>query len=189
LGTYRPFAYTGTFISIMLMMAWLLWRERLGGYSAIFAGFFLVASTISLLFGIALIPISLLGLMAIIGVLGFTPLFTAVIFFRNAVLALCVSESSFRLSKLIPATLFGFLWALAVPFVLQTEVNNSLDAVAHGSSQTIRAEGAKLRILSPLVDPGKVRDIYFTLPYYSPERSEVENLYYALTGHAPPEYD
>ena len=40
LGAYKPFAYAGSFISILGMMAWLLWRERLGGYSAILSGLF-----------------------------------------------------------------------------------------------------------------------------------------------------
>src|SRR5438270_8036310 len=31
LGAYRPFTYAGSFISIMLLVTWLLWREKLGG--------------------------------------------------------------------------------------------------------------------------------------------------------------
>jgi len=189
LGTYRPFAYTGTFISIMLMMAWLLWRERLGGYSAIFGGLFLVASAISLVLGILFFPFSVLGSFALIGVPGFTPLFTSLIFLRNAVRALRAAETSFKLSKLIPAAMVGVLSGLTVPYVLQVRVNNSLDALAGASPETIRSEGSTLRTLSPLVDPGKVWQLYYDSPTHSPERSELKNLYYALTGHSPSKYD
>jgi len=185
LGTYGPFAYACSFISIMLLMAWLLWRERLGALSAVFGGVFLVASAFSLVVGVALLPISLLGLILFIGALGFTPLITSVIFFRNAVRAFRAASIDLRPSNLIAAAMAGLLWGGATPFSLQAEVDRSLELVKTGTPQTIWAQGLKLRLLSPLVDPSEVGDIYRQLPLNSPEKVEAGQLYRQLTGQEP----
>lgn len=183
LSTYRPFAYTGSFISIMLMMAWLLWREKLGGFSALIAGMFFAASAISLAIGVVLVPFSFLGLIVLIGALGFTPLFTSVIFARNGVRALRAANGSLAHLKLVFATILGSLWGLTIPYVLNVEVNRSLDLIAKGSPATIRLHGLKLRLLAPLVDPGQLQTIYWNAPENSVQRSEIDRLYVQLTGH------
>src|SRR3954468_3801765 len=68
LGAYKPFAYAGSFLSVIGLMAWLIWREKLGGFGAFLSGIFFLAGLVSLALGIAMIPISLIGLMAIVGV-------------------------------------------------------------------------------------------------------------------------
>ena len=185
LGTYRPFAYTCSFVSITLLMAWLLWRERLGALSGVFGGVFLVASSISLVVGVALLPLSLLGLILLIGALGFTPLITSVIFFRNAVRAFRAASYDLSPLKLVAAAAVGFLWGVAVPSSLQSEVDRSLELVKTGTPQTIWAHGLKLRLLAPLADPSKVGDIYYHLPEGSPEKAEAGRLYRQLTGQEP----
>lgn len=185
LGTYRPFAYACSFVSIMLLVAWLLWREKLGALGAVFGGVFLVASAISLVVGVALLPLSLIGLIVLIGALGFTPLITSVIFFRNAVRALRSASIDLSASKLMAAATVGFLWGVAVPYSLQSEIDRSLELVKTGTPQTIRAQGLKLRLLAPLVDSSKVGDIYSRLPDNSPEKAEAGRLYRQLTGEGP----
>ena len=188
LGAFRPFAYACSFVWIMLLMAWLLWREKLGALSGIFGGLFLVASAISLVVGVALLPVSLLGLIVLIGALGFTPLITSVIFFRNAVRAFRAASFDLSPSKLIAAATAGLLWGIAIPYSLQSEIDRSLELVKTGTPQTIWAQGLKLRLLSPLVDSSKVGDIYYHLPEDSPEKVEVGELYRQLTGQEPKNY-
>jgi hypothetical protein len=188
LGAYKPFAYSGSAIAIVLMVTWLLWRERLGGLSGLFAGVFFVASGLSLAVGIVLLPFSLIGLVVLIGALGFTPLFTGVIFLRNGVRALRSAKLGLPKSKLVYASIVGALWGLAIPFALQMEVSKSLDLIARGTPETIQVQGWKLRLLAPIVDAGQVREAYWSAPSHSPERREMKTLYYQLTGKQIDEY-
>jgi len=188
LGGYKPFAYVGSFVSILLLMAWLLWREKLGSVSALLAGLFFVASSVALSIGIVLLPFSLIGLMALIGVLGFTPLFTAVIYLRNGVRALRSAKPDLSLSKLVTATLVGSLWGFAVPYALNAEVNRSLELIANGTPATVRVQGLKLRLLAPIVDSEKLNKAYWQAPTDSPTRSEIRVLYQQMTGNEFKEY-
>jgi hypothetical protein len=182
LGAYKPFAYSGSFISILGMMAWLLWREKLGGYSAILSGLFFLAGSFALLIGIPLIPFSLIGTLYLVGLVGFTPLFTSVIFLRNGVRALRAAKLDFNGSKLAAAIAAGTLWGLALPYSLNNEVQCSLDLIAKSSPEIIRIQGLKLRLLSPLVDPDQLKKAYGNTPENSTERREIGRLYEQLTG-------
>src|SRR5437762_7574420 len=117
LGAYRPFAYAGSFVSIILMITWLLWREKLSGFSALLAGVFFAASAISLIIGVVLLPFSLIGIVFyLIGLLGFTPLFTSVIFLRNGVRALRAANIGLERRTLVYASSLSALWGLSFPF-------------------------------------------------------------------------
>jgi len=188
LGIYRPFAYSISFISIMAMVAWLLWREKVGGFGALLAGLFFAASAVSLAVGIVLAPFSLVGLVIVIGALGFTPFFTSVIFLRNGVRALRAANVGLGRSTLVYAPILSGLFGLTVPYVLYAEVNRSLDLIVEGSPTTIRSQGLKLRLLAPLVDPGQLQRIYRNEQRDSAERSEIQVLYRQLTGKELVEY-
>ena len=184
LGAYRPFAYSISFISIMAMIAWLLGREKLGDFAALFAGLFFAASAISLAVGVVLAPFSLIGLVFLIGALGFTPLFTSVIFLRNGVRALRAANVSLGRSTLVYGSILGGILGLTFPYTLNAEIKHSMDVIAHGSPATIQSEGVKLRLLAPLVDSGQLRRVYWDEPMDSDERDEIEALYFQLTGEA-----
>ncbi len=87
-ANYKPFAYLLSFACIMAMAAWLIWGEKLKWLNGFLAGLFFLGGVISLGVGIVLFPFSFVGLIILIGALGFTPLLTAVIYLRNAFRAL-----------------------------------------------------------------------------------------------------
>ena len=87
LGHYQIAAYFTGFVTTMSLVAWLLWRERFGSAAIVPASVLSIGSVISLLIGLAIFPYSLIGAIFLIGFLGFTPLFTALVYGRNAVRA------------------------------------------------------------------------------------------------------
>ena len=87
LGQYAMPAYIVGFLTTMSLVTFLLWREKLGSASVIPASVLSIGSVIALLIGIVIFPYSLLGALFLIGFLGFTPLFTAFAYMRNAVRA------------------------------------------------------------------------------------------------------
>jgi hypothetical protein len=83
LPRWRPAAYL--FIASEIGLLVLGWRLRLrAGRAAFVGGALLVGGILSLGLGVALAPLSLVGIFLGVGLLGFTPLFTAFVYLRNA---------------------------------------------------------------------------------------------------------
>lgn len=78
-----PFAYT----AIMATIAWLLFGERLGKLNDALGWLLASSSLVSLIIGIRIAPYSLMGLLIVIGALGFTPMLMSFSLMRNAVRA------------------------------------------------------------------------------------------------------
>jgi hypothetical protein len=118
LGDYKIFCYALSSLSIMAMAAWLLWGQKLGELRPFLAGLFLVAGAISTLVGLVLFPFSLIGSIVLIGLLGFTPLFSGFVFLRNAVRAIDGATDDLPKAYVFRAVTLAALYALIVPFVL-----------------------------------------------------------------------
>lgn len=88
LDTYQLPAYILAYSAIMAQAAWLLWGEWLGRFRIAIGLILATAAVASFIIGLILFPFSMLGLLVAIGVLGFTPFFTAIIYWRNAVRAI-----------------------------------------------------------------------------------------------------
>jgi hypothetical protein len=78
-GALAMFAYTAAALSMAALLVWMVFHPR----SAFLAGMLLAGAIFSLIVGLVLLPFSLIGLIIVIGVLGFTPLGTALIYHRN----------------------------------------------------------------------------------------------------------
>lgn len=85
---YQLPAYVLAFSAIMAQTAWLLWGERLGQLKFVVGLTLSVAAVAAMLIGIIIFPFSLIGMLLLIGVLGFTPIFTAIVYWRTAVRAM-----------------------------------------------------------------------------------------------------
>lgn len=84
LSNFQVPAYALAYSAIMAQAAWLLWGERLGKLK-ILVGFVLLAATVAaLLIGLVLFPFSIIGMFFLIGFLGFTPFFSAAVYWRSA---------------------------------------------------------------------------------------------------------
>lgn len=154
LGHIKPFAYVLSFVSVMWMAAWLVWGARLKWLNGFTAGVFVVGGLISFGIGIVLLPISLLGLIIIVGILGFTPLVTAIVFLRNARRAFGAAKPFLEPKTLIHAFALSAIFSAVVPYVLNVGVKNSLDRMVSGSSDaaTIRSEARALKLVAPVVN-------------------------------------
>jgi hypothetical protein len=117
LGGLRILANVLSFSAILAMMAWLLFGEKLKGSNAFFAGLFAVSAGFSLLVGIMIAPYSLLGLIILIGILGFTPLFTSFVYFRNAVRTFRFAEPFMEQATLVQTFLLAALASAVIPYL------------------------------------------------------------------------
>lgn len=152
LGTFKPFAYVLSFVSVMVTSAWLIWGKKLKGFNAVLAGLFAVGGLISLGIGIVLLPFSLLGLFVIIGILGFTPLFTSIVYLRNAVRTYKTAKPFLENKLLINSFILSAVLSFAFPAILNLNVEKSLDEIKNGNIKTIQYSAQRLRFIAPLVD-------------------------------------
>lgn len=118
LTNYTIFSYILSIVSIMSMAAWLIWRERLGWLTPFIAGLFLTGSLVSLVVGMIIFPISLLATIFLIGALGFTPLFTAFVYFRNAIRAFSSYDFPGEVALTERVFILSAIFCLVIPFVI-----------------------------------------------------------------------
>lgn len=83
LGGYRGFASGAIGLGFFSLAVWLSIRKP----SALLAGLLAGGALFALLLGLVLLPFSAVGLLLVIGILGFSPFATAFVFWRNAVRA------------------------------------------------------------------------------------------------------
>jgi hypothetical protein len=85
LSGYKVPAYITAFSAIMAHSAWLLWGERMGEFRYLVAFILYFAAASAIVIGAIIFPVSLLGILFIfVGLLGFTPFFTAKVYLRSA---------------------------------------------------------------------------------------------------------
>jgi hypothetical protein len=84
-GEYQSFVYAISAVEITTMVLWLMFRDRFSSFTGPIAGVLFFGGLFSLLIGVLLLPFSLIGLLVIIGLAGFTPFFTGVVYLRNGV--------------------------------------------------------------------------------------------------------
>lgn len=117
LHDYQWFAYAMSATSIMAMVAWLLWGQRLGWLAAPLAGLFIAGSFISLIVGVLLFPYSFMGMFFIIGFLGYTPLISAFIYLRSGIRAARNANLVLDERSACQATVLAAMLALVIPYV------------------------------------------------------------------------
>jgi hypothetical protein len=125
LADYQPFAYVLCFACLTTMTAWLIFGEKLRWLSGFLAGLFFLGGAVSLGVGIVLFPFSLIGLIMLIGALGFTPLLTAIVYLRNSFRALHASKMFLVKTVRIYAFAFGIIFSASLAWTINSEVKNS----------------------------------------------------------------
>ncbi len=110
LGDYQVLAYLVGAIEMGVFIVWRTFRKQLTTFSAPFAGVLFAGALFSTAIGIAILPLSLFGLLLVIGILGFTPFLTAFVYFRSGVRAMKdqVNNSTFNF-RFMTAGLAGLL--------------------------------------------------------------------------------
>jgi hypothetical protein len=186
LGDFKAFAYLLSFVSIMGMMAWLIWGARLKWINSLLAGLFILGGAVSLVIGVMLAPVSLLGLIVLIGALGFTPLLSSIVYLRNGVRAFRAARPFLDKRTLVHSMALSAVLSAAIPFTIQAEIHKSLSAIKSGDIETVKWESRKLRVLSPLVNFDSLREHYRLSKdiQHTPQLRIVADFYEEMTGES-----
>ena len=137
----RFFAYFEIFLAICVLAYW-LWRHR---PSLVLAGALYGSALFSVALGIRMLPLTLIGILAIIGILGLTPFVTAFVFLRNGVRSQAGCVSSRGRAAQVAALVLGVALVLGIPIGLHMvathQVNWAVATFVNGNDQDFgRAE-------------------------------------------------
>lgn len=135
LGDFQLVAYVNAAISMAVFLAWRTFQTRVSSFGGAFAAVFFLSAICSGVIGIAILPYSVIGLMVLIGVLGFTPFFTAFVFLRNGVRAarFCQSASSARYIAMMAAGVLMVILPVVVSVRIETAIASSVETVIVGN--------------------------------------------------------
>jgi hypothetical protein len=182
LGGYKPFAYLLSYVSIMGLLAFLMFRGKLRWFNGVLSGLFFLGSAISLVVGIIILPLSLIGLIILVGALGFTPLFSAFVYYRNAVRAYKLAKGSMTVKYLRHSLALSAILSFSLPFFFNVKVKQEIDLMLSGDAQTIEAAGKRLAYVAPLVNVERLAKRYDGRGNTAELNQAIEKTYLSLTG-------
>jgi hypothetical protein len=187
LENFRFFAYALSGLEMVALGVWLAARGRLGEWALAAGGVLLAGALFCFLIGVVLLPFSLLGLLFVVGVLGFTPFFTGFVYLRNGVRAVRMARNSqsFRanfLGSLVVGALIVFSLPLLAEAGVSRFVNSSVEAMVAGRELS-QFELSALRAASLLTDAEFERLARACAGEADPARkARLESVYRELTG-------
>ncbi len=146
LGHYKIFFYGAIAIQIPVFCLWLALGRRLGPALGFVAGTLLAGASISLIVGIAILPLSVSGLrLLMIGSLGFIPFFTGFTFFRNFRRAYKCAKAKIPAPLVLSSMIVAVAIALGPPAAVNLRVSRLVQQVVEGDSEAAVAAGKSLR--------------------------------------------
>ena len=118
-GAYgQALAYVAIASQIMVLLCWLVASPWCGRLSAVFAGALFVGAMVAVCIGVPLLLFSVIGLLVLIGLLGFVPFLTAYVFFRNSLYAWRQAGACSGSSARAILFVLGVVLATAAPVLL-----------------------------------------------------------------------
>lgn len=184
LGAYQPFGYAAIFVGVVLLALHLAgYPERPVGQMVI-AGSLFAASAFALVLGSVLLPYSVIGLAAIIGIFGFTPFVSAWVY------ATCAFETltaAARISRIrwVPV-LAGFVLFFGVPvifhFIALRSYTHALGVIDSTDSRS-RAEALTVIRRWDYLFGHQRLIAAFQHAQNEGTRNGVAEIYHTITGH------
>ncbi|MBM4030957.1 MAG: hypothetical protein FJ291_04130 [Planctomycetes bacterium] len=140
---YKLLAYGGAGLGMLSLALWLAVGQRSGRWSALSFGGMAAAAFIAAGLGVILLPLTIMGLVAGIGVLGFVPFVTAYVYLHNATQANRSALCRRPPKATAPWALAGAFAVLGVPALAQWRTNavvrDSIQSVIDGDVHEQRA--------------------------------------------------
>jgi hypothetical protein len=126
LNRYQAAGYSAIGLEVLALWIWLFLGEFAGRSIAFLGGMLLFGAFLAGTIGILLLPLSLIGLLVLIGVLGFLPFCTAFAFLRNGFMAL--RQANARMGKTMLSGLLatGVIFAASIPMFVHHYVSHNI---------------------------------------------------------------
>src|SRR5262245_24122976 len=114
---YQFFVYLVTLLQVPFLAMWLLYGTRFKSAGLIVGGALMAGALFSFFIGVMILPFSLLGLLWLIGIFGFTPFLTAFVYFRNSVRAMRAQPKGLNLLSGFVVATIAAVYVIGLPAI------------------------------------------------------------------------
>ncbi len=129
---FQVFSYVAIGLGVLTLACWLILGKRVGVFIGFVTGILLVGTLFSLVVGIVLFPISLLGLLICLGIFGFVPFLTSFVYFRNGIRAFYQATDRVNRSWLVSSMFLGTAFVIAIPFTVHWHTSKMIENSIQG---------------------------------------------------------
>lgn len=187
LPAYQSYAYLVSGIEISLLLICLLWGPQLQPRTRLLGGTLMAGALFSGVIGVILLPFSLIGLLLGIGIFGFIPFFTALVYWRNGKRALQLAGKHLSIRATIGTVALGCVLSLGAPaglnLIASRLVSESMKAVLYGDPRSADMAVDQIKYLRFFARP----EVDTLISAYTTEteprrKNELKRRYARLTG-------
>jgi hypothetical protein len=186
LGKFQLFAYLFCGLQIGIFLCWRTLAQHLAPAAGLIGGVLLAGALFSFIVGVLILPITLLGLVILIGVVGFTPFLTSFVYLRTGVRALKRQQTNALFRSRFLLGVATALLSVAMPALVSHEVSKtisrSINQIVYGNPKEAQAAVGRLKwmhvsatALTQLVDA-------YRNETHSEKRAVLKAYYKELTG-------
>jgi hypothetical protein len=162
LGELSLFIYGFSALAIITLSIWLALGHRTRSLSSGFSGVLLAGAAISFSIGVVILPLTLIGILYVIGLLGFIPFITGFVYLRNGVRAIGASGPNGSRTPRVAVAVFSAVIAVGLPSVAQWRaialVKQSIAEIRDQDS--IDAPVRRIKRLQSIIDTDRIVRAY-----------------------------
>ena len=160
ISQFKLLVYFFSALSIFTLVVWLISRGRGDSLNAIIAGILFSGAFFSALIGVLILPLTLVGLLFLIGVLGFIPFLTALVYLRNGIRAFKAAKPLLAPPLLTVLFLLGAFLVIGSSTLLHWQTNrlvtDSMNDLLTGDVRRAEFATQKLRYFGWAIDLDRV---------------------------------
>ena len=150
------FIYILSAMAIPTLVLWLWLGPRLKRWSGIVGGMLLAGAILSFTIGVVILPLTFIGLIMLIGVLGFVPFLTAFVYLRNGLRAIAQANLTLPRFQLVGSVLLGATLIIGIPVIAQQQltqiVNESMAQILRSDDQSVDEAISRAKSFKWLID-------------------------------------
>lgn len=186
-SSYQGYAYMVSGAEILVLLTWLIWGKQLQPRAGLAGGILMAGALFSGLIGVVILPFTLVGLFLGIGIFGFIPFLTALVYYRNGRQALQLAQNHFPDRAYLGTVALGSLLVLSAPagvnLIASRFVSASMNEVIHGNPQSADAAVDQIKYVRFLARPEIDKLVSAYAAETEPSRkNELKRRYSRLTG-------
>jgi hypothetical protein len=159
------FIYAFSALAILALIVWMgLHNRATPSVRAGLGGVLLAGAVLSFAIGVVILPLTILGILFVIGILGLIPFFTGFVYLRNGVRASGIaSPEAYRTPRVAIAVVVALI-ALGLPGIAQWKINSSvkesLAQILDPNTESIDAPLARIKRFHSFVDTDRILHQY-----------------------------
>jgi hypothetical protein len=184
---YKVYVYLFSGLEILMLSFWLVGRKGFQRCNDLLGIMLVVAGIFCLAVGLGLMPFSLMGLIIGLGLFGFIPFLTAIVYLRNGARALQDPRADTNILSRVLTFVLGAGFVIGAPlllgFAIHQFVQSSIDEIVHGDASRASAAAHRVAPLGYFVGVESNEVVTAYMQATDPARKQLlRNCYQEITG-------